>query len=269
MSNLDKKLTYSEAGYLGYLASKEKCQEAKRLRHEEYAKNPNRCVNCGKVLPWEKKSNKFCNHKCAAEFNNRGRTFDEIECVCCGKKFSAKSKNKKFCSEKCQIIYVSFQKYMNDKNVKIELEDFMKTLDEDKLRSIGKCLNCGKNLKRKQTTYCSFECQKEYSWKIKKELIEKVGEFSCIKDGLTKDETNRREVKRYLTEKHGHKCSICGLTEWMGQPIPLVVDHIDGNPTNHAITNFRLVCGNCDMQLPTYKAKNKGNGRKYRRTDNQ
>jgi hypothetical protein len=53
----------------------------------------------------------------------------------------------------------------------------------------------------------------------------------------------------------------------MGQPIPLVVDHIDGNPTNHAITNFRLVCGNCDMQLPTYKAKNKGNGRKYRRTN--
>jgi hypothetical protein len=34
---------------------------------------------------------------------------------------------------------------------------------------------------------------------------------------------------------------------------------------NHKIENFRLVCGNCDMQLDTYKSKNKGKGRKYRR----
>jgi hypothetical protein len=51
----------------------------------------------------------------------------------------------------------------------------------------------------------------------------------------------------------------------MGKPIPLIVDHIDGNPLNHKVDNFRLVCGNCDMQLDTYKAKNYGKGRKYRR----
>ena len=38
---------------------------------------------------------------------------------------------------------------------------------------------------------------------------------------------------------------------------PLVVDHIDGDSTNHSVSNFRLVCGNCDTQLPTYKSKNK------------
>ena len=26
----------------------------------------------------------------------------------------------------------------------------------------------------------------------------------------------------------GHKCEVCGLTEWMGNPIPLEVHHIDG-----------------------------------------
>jgi len=31
------------------------------------------------------------------------------------------------------------------------------------------------------------------------------------------------------------------------------------------LKNLRLVCGNCDMLLPTYKSKNKGNGRHNRR----
>jgi len=72
-------------------------------------------------------------------------------------------------------------------------------------------------------------------------------------------------VKLNIIEKYGHKCAICGITEWMNQPVPLVCDHIDGNPENNLINNFRVVCGNCDMQLPTYKSKNRGNGRAYRR----
>jgi hypothetical protein len=43
------------------------------------------------------------------------------------------------------------------------------------------------------------------------------------------------------------------------------MDHIDGNSENNHLSNLRLVCGNCDMLLPTYKSKNKGNGRAYRR----
>jgi len=67
----------------------------------------------------------------------------------------------------------------------------------------------------------------------------------------------------------GHQCEICGLTEWQGQPAPLVMDHIDGHADNNLLTNLRLVCGNCDMQLPTYKAKNKGNGRLWRKLQEQ
>ena len=51
-----------------------------------------------------------------------------------------------------------------------------------------------------------------------------------------------------------------------GQNGIFVLDHIDGNSENNWRSNLRLVCPNCDSQLPTYKAKNKGSGRHVRRT---
>ena len=79
------------------------------------------------------------------------------------------------------------------------------------------------------------------------------------------ENTIRRHMKKHLIRKHGHKCSICETENWFGHKIPLVCDHIDGDSTNNNYDNFRLVCGNCDMLLPTYKSRNLGNGRKDRR----
>lgn len=56
----------------------------------------------------------------------------------------------------------------------------------------------------------------------------------------------------------GRRCEICSNTSWMGQPIPLEIDHIDGNPENSARENFRLVCPNCHAQTPTYRGRNIG-----------
>ena len=72
-------------------------------------------------------------------------------------------------------------------------------------------------------------------------------------------------TRRYLLALRGHRCERCGITEWQGEPAPLVLDHINGNSDDWRPENLRLVCGNCDMQLPTYKAKNRGNGRHFRR----
>lgn len=47
-------------------------------------------------------------------------------------------------------------------------------------------------------------------------------------------------------------CSQCGLEpEWQGKPLTLILDHIDGDNTNHEISNLRWVCPNCNQQLPT------------------
>ena len=72
-------------------------------------------------------------------------------------------------------------------------------------------------------------------------------------------------LKDYLIQSRGRQCEICSATEWQSQQIPLVMDHISGDSTDNRPENLRLVCGNCDMQLPTYKSKNRGQGRANRR----
>lgn len=54
------------------------------------------------------------------------------------------------------------------------------------------------------------------------------------------------------------KCSRCGLTEWLDSPIPLELDHIDGNHSNNQLDNLRLLCPNCHALTPTHAGKNKG-----------
>jgi len=54
-----------------------------------------------------------------------------------------------------------------------------------------------------------------------------------------------------------HKCECCGITEWMGQPTPIELDHINGVHTDNRLENLRLLCPNCHAQTETYRGKNK------------
>lgn len=71
----------------------------------------------------------------------------------------------------------------------------------------------------------------------------------------------RGHIRDQLVKIYGWKCMICENTEWMGKPIPLELDHKDGNAGNNFPENVRNLCPNCHAQTPTHKAKNKGNGR--------
>ena len=54
-----------------------------------------------------------------------------------------------------------------------------------------------------------------------------------------------------------YKCAICGRPpEWEGAPLTLILDHADGDNSNHELSNLRWVCPNCDSQLLTYRGRN-------------
>lgn len=109
-----------------------------------------------------------------------------------------------------------------------------------------KCLECGKEFKnRPKVRFCSQKCY----IKQKKRLL------------LDSGKADYRTIKRYLLSINGNKCSICKLSVWQDKPIPLVLDHEDGNASNNTKENCRLLCCNCDALLPTYKGRNKGKGR--------
>lgn len=53
-----------------------------------------------------------------------------------------------------------------------------------------------------------------------------------------------------------HKCYNCGRTEWNNKPIPIELEHIDGDSNNNTLDNLTILCPNCHAQTPTYRGKN-------------
>ena len=68
-----------------------------------------------------------------------------------------------------------------------------------------------------------------------------------------------RLKQRLINEgKMEYKCQKCGISEWLGNPLTLQLDHINGVNNDHRLTNLRFLCPNCHSQTNTYAGKNMG-----------
>ena len=159
-------------------------------------------------------------------------------CIFCSTPISYENRVNKYCGHSCAAKY----------NNLIRGYEAHKRLPE--------CMVCAGKIKKGGHKYCSLKCQQVDKWNEMRKRIEQEQKF----DGKT-------QARRYLLETHGHKCmmSDCGITEWRGKPVLLICDHINGNSDDWNLNNIRMICSNCDATTPYYKARNRGNGRHYRR----
>ena len=89
--------------------------------------------------------------------------------------------------------------------------------------------------------------------------------MTVLKKEKKKEVVNNQQAKFLFQEQNG-KCSICGIeTFWNNKVLVFICDHIDGNSDNNKRNNLRMVCPNCDSQLPTYKSRNKNSKRTNRK----
>jgi hypothetical protein len=94
---------------------------------------------------------------------------------------------------------------------------------------------------------------KHHSWTPRRPLAEILVENSTYK---TTSALKARLIKEGLL---ANRCSGCGSPPlWQGKPLVLILDHINGNRSDHRIHNLRLLCPNCNSQQPTFAGKNKG-----------
>lgn len=158
-----------------------------------------------------------------------------MKCANCNKDTS----NPKFCCRSCGVSYNNRLKPKRTKNI----------------RSF-ECLYCKKETEfytNNPKKYCSKDCQMKHKRNKLDSIIEQ--------NGFGNGHYHNVQIRNYFIRKYGNKCMICGQSgdNWNGKPMTLIVDHIDGKSNNNKLDNLRIVCPNCDCQLPTYKAKNKGN----------
>ncbi len=67
------------------------------------------------------------------------------------------------------------------------------------------------------------------------------------------------KVDQILLDQGG-RCDICNISDWMGNPIKLQLDHISGNRSDESRSNLRLICPNCHSQTDTFCGKNVNSG---------
>ena len=81
--------------------------------------------------------------------------------------------------------------------------------------------------------------------------------FSEILEGKHPHYQSNKIRLRLIREGYKkHECEVCNLSKWLGKPISLELDHIDGNRSNHLYANLRILCPNCHAQTDTYRGKN-------------
>lgn len=145
------------------------------------------------------------------------------KCLTCGTVMSFEKRRNRFCNQSCAAQY-------NNRGVTRHIKS-------------SRICQCG-NPKKLRNKYCVECADSRFYIKVKSLDVARTD----------------RSRKKIIIETNGYQCAICGIVDWMGKPIKLELDHVDGNADNNTLENLRLICPNCHSQTETYKGANAGKG---------
>jgi Zn finger protein HypA/HybF involved in hydrogenase expression len=109
--------------------------------------------------------------------------------------------------------------------------------------------------KRKQTLIQRYGTTDVFKLHRNKAVIRSAEQREVKYRNTSFSELSIRQKKRRLIEQRGHRCESCQNVSWLGNPITLELDHIDGNKQINTESNLRLLCPNCHSITPTWRKK--------------
>ena len=93
----------------------------------------------------------------------------------------------------------------------------------------------------------------EYSGNMNRSNMKHYESRKPIEEYLRGNASNSNKRIRLIEEGlKESKCEVCGLSEWMGRPIPLELHHKDFDHYNNNLENLQILCSNCHMQAHNY-----------------
>ena len=156
-----------------------------------------------------------------------------MKCERCGKDHDGLYGSGRFCSRSCANARVFSEQtnQLKSEKQKKYLADHPEALEKLRLQS-------------------SVPRSKERIQRARQKLIARYQERPFEKLGVNKK-------KLVILEEQKGRCALCNIDqEWNNKYLAFELDHIDGNRSNNARENLRLICPNCHSQTDTYKTKN-------------
>jgi hypothetical protein len=98
---------------------------------------------------------------------------------------------------------------------------------------LSKCSCCGKETnqhrKKQGKGYCDEKCHSEHTHQLFVEFW-----LAGNEDGIKGKKSTSAHIKRYIKERDGDKCTICGTGNvWNCKRLTIEIDQIDGDYKNN------------------------------------
>ena len=142
-------------------------------------------------------------------------------------------------------------------------EQFIQIVQEsnsysDCLRALGLGTRGGSSTDILKRRIAELNCSTEHFGKQLQSATAKYSLEEILVENSSYANISRLKQRLVNEGKMEYKCQKCGISEWLGNPLTLQLDHINGVNNDHRLTNLRFLCPNCHSQTDTYAGKNMG-----------